>query len=180
METGAKRTRGANNTEQENNLITVNGNKENTPVRVRQSLADVAASAPNFDDDNLEIKTNGGFGYTVAPVGFEALQFITVENITIPNLEFGISSDQITSTGRTIRGFITISLASEVKTSNVDSAYYQVSLNGVSWIDPVGVNSDLNDLNTWITTNITTEIFYIRTYATFLSSGEAIINFQYS
>ncbi len=68
-EVGVSRSRTANNTEAENNLITPNGVFGNTPPRVRQADADLGASAPNFTDDNFSINGDGSHEYTVDPTG---------------------------------------------------------------------------------------------------------------
>ncbi len=97
-------------------------------------------------------------------------------------IELFMNSDDAVSAGKSIRGLVTVDILSEEITGNLTNAYYQVSLDGEVWTDPNAVNSTISDLNTWILGNITTEIFYVRTYVIYDVSkfGNGIVSFTYS
>ena len=121
---------------------------------------------------------NGGISDTVA-------DFTLIQNeVTIPptQIKLFMNSDDTVSGQESIRGLVTVDILSEEITGNLSSAYYQVSLDGEVWTDPDGVNSTISDLNTWILGNITTEIFYVRTYVIYDVSkfGNGIVSFTYS
>ncbi len=121
---------------------------------------------------------NGGISDTVA-------DFTLIQNeVTIPptQIKLFMNSDDTVSGQESIRGLVTVDILSEEITGNLSSAYYQVSLDGEVWTDPDGVNSTISDLNTWILGNITTEIFYVRTYVIYDVSkfGEGMVSLTYT
>ena len=101
-------------------------------------------------------------------------------------LSFNVNSDSTVSLLYTEDEPIIIDTASEVITQNLDNAYYQVSTDGVNWVDafdpPAVGNATIVDLANWISTNITSgTVFSIRAIGVYgvAGFGEANIKFNF-
>lgn len=98
-----------------------------------------------------------------------------------PTARFYMNTDDTVSGLVAFKGFKLIDQASEIKSSNISTVSYQVSLDGVTWDyalsgDPT---SDISHLQDWIDTNISTQNFFVRTIATYSDIGLSIVSFQY-
>ena len=137
-------------------LILDNLNKEISAADMRSVLNDLADSMFNMIDE---------------------------PRTAVPNVSFFINNDDTVSGLQAFEGVITIDLTSEIISNNIINAYYEASLDGIVWENPVGVNSDLADLQTWITNNITlpSDKFFVRAYGVYAvgEKGEGVIKFEY-
>jgi hypothetical protein len=174
-------------------LIEDNNTKNITALDVRTVLKTISESDYNLiDDDALEVfydPTEDLDWDAVIPTEVMAAldqlaKRLRIAESSLPIVyesEFYINSDDTISGLKTFRGLIYIDLASEELSGNLTSAFYEVSLDGITFTT-VGGTDTLSDLDTWIILNITTQPFYIRAYGVYANNEEelATINFQYT